>query len=171
MSNEKDRTIKEMKNLFDDPKFMKKAWQSVGRAVLQSNAVKPAIKYDKDGNPTFDSMLASYTYEQLAEDCKKAGKEVTQIELIMACQANRALFDTSAAIFVRDTVGAKPTDESKIDATLSSPYEEMTDDELEALKRYRDQKALEENSASQLPEASQSLVDTDQITIDEVLNK
>ena len=170
MSNEKDRTEKEMKNLFSDPKFMRKAWQSVGKAVLESKAARPVIEYDKNGNPTIESAIAQYSYDTLAADLKKVGREPTQIELIMQCQAIKAQYDTGAAIFIRDTVGAKPVDESKADVQFNNQYEQMSDEELEMLAKYREQKALEANSAAQLPTASESLVIPEQISIDEVLD-
>lgn len=171
MSNKDDRERKEIDNLFKDPKFMRKAWQSVGKAILESKAATPVIQYDKNGDPTLDSEIASYSYHALVEDLKKVGREPTQMELIMMCQAVKAQFDTSAAIFVRDTVGGKPVDESKADVQFNNQYEQMSDEELEMLAKYREQKALENNSAAQLPEASDHLVDTEQITIDEVLDK
>lgn len=59
----------------------------------------------------------------------------------------RARFDTSAATFVRDTLGAKPVDESKMDMDVHNPYENLSDEELELLDNYRkeqERQALEE---------------------------
>ena len=55
----------------------------------------------------------------------------------------KARTDTSAAVFIRDTLGAKPVDESKVDAQLSNPYEQLTDEELEMLRAAREKKMLE----------------------------
>lgn len=173
MSNELDRTEKEMKNLFADPKFKRQAWQAVGIAILNSPCTRPITQYDKEGNPTFASEIENYSYQKLKNDISKLGKEdrePTEIEMIMQAQIIKARYDTAAATFVRDTLGAKPVDETKVDAQINNPYESLSDEELEMLKEMRDKKTIEANSTSQLPEASQSLVDTEQITIDEVIN-
>ena len=51
---------------------------------------------------------------------------------------------------MRDTLGAKPVDESKWQGEISNPYESMTDDELEALQAYREKKAMEQQQLQQL---------------------
>ena len=77
--------------------------------------------------------------------------------MILQCQLIRARYDTAAAQFVRDTLGAKPVDESKWQGEISNPYESMTDDELEALQAYREKKAMEQQQLQQLqqPAAAQ----------------
>lgn len=140
MSNKNDRESKEMQNLFADPKFARKAWRSVGQAILQNPAKKPIQILDKDGNPTLSSEIESYSYTKLKNDIANLAKEErepTELEMIMQCQIVKARFDTSAATFVRDTLGAKPVDESKIDAQVSNPYESLSDEELEALAAMR----------------------------------
>lgn len=140
MSNKQDRETKEMKNLFADPKFSRQAWRSVGVAILQNPASKPIQTYDKDGNPTLTSEIESYSYTKLKQDIanlQKEDREPTEIEMILQCQIVKARCDTSAATFVRDTLGAKPVDESKVDANISNPYESLTDEELEALAKMR----------------------------------
>ena len=66
--------------------------------------------------------------------------------MILHCQMVKARTDTSAAVFIRDTLGAKPVDESKVDAQLSNPYEQLTDEELELLQEMRKKKALGEST-------------------------
>ena len=73
----------------------------------------------------------------------KEDRETTEIEMIMQCQMIKARTDTSAAIFVRDTLGAKPVDETKMDASVHNPYESLTDEELELIANARKQKELE----------------------------
>lgn len=140
MSNKNDRETKEMQNLFADPKFARKAWQSVGRAILQNPATKPIDARDKDGNPTLSSEIEMYSYSKLKHDIDTLGsekREPTELEMIMQCQIVKARYDTGAATFVRDTLGAKPVDESKVDANISNPYESLSDEELEALAAMR----------------------------------
>lgn len=151
MSNKNIREYKEMQNLFADPKFSRQAWKAIGQAIAMQPAVRPIAIYDKDGNETFNSMVEQYSYNKLAKDIKELGKEdrePTEIEMILHCQMIKARTDTSAAIFIRDTLGAKPVDESKVDAQINNPYETLSDEELEALQRMREQKALEAQEAA-----------------------
>ena len=134
------RTDKEMKSLFQDPKYYRQAWKAVGNAILQNPAIKAPDQYDKDGNITLQSEIERYCWNKLSKDIKALGepnREPTELEMILACQAMRARFDTSAAIFVRDTLGAKPVDESKVDASMHNPYEELSDEELELIAERR----------------------------------
>lgn len=147
MSNKDDRINKEMSNLFADPKYMRQAWQAVGHAILRNPAVKLPEDYDKQGNVTLRSMADRYCYKQLSEDLEKIAKEkgeqpraVTELEMILGCQIAKARWDTAAATFVRDTVGAKPVDESKVDQTVTNDYAGLTDEELELLAKLRAEK-------------------------------
>ncbi len=176
MSNKQSRDRKEVDNLFKDPKYCRQAWRSIGVAILQSPVTRMPTDYDKDGNPTLRSSLEDYSYNSLKRDiatlCKQDGvteREPTELEMIMQCQIAKARFDTNAAIFVRDTLGAKPVDESKVDATLSNPYESLTDEELALLAEHRKQTDLPPSGqadgrltattdAIQLPEPSQHIV-------------
>ena len=141
-----DRTTKEMQSLFADPKFSRQAWKSVGTAILNNPAKKAPIQVDKDGNQTLQSEIEAYSWNKLHSDLKTLGQEdrgPTELEMILQCQAMRARFDTSAAIFIRDTVGAKPVDESKVDAAVHNPYESLSDEELELIAELRQKKALD----------------------------
>ena len=154
------RELKETMNVFSDPRTQREAWRSLGIKLLNNPATKAPEQLDKDGNPTLASSIEQYTYRQLVNDIKRSeqpDREPTEIEMILACQMVKARFDTQAAIFVRDTLGAKPVDESKIDATLSAnQYEQLTDEELELLAAHRAQKAADDQRSP--AEASSSLV-------------
>lgn len=156
MSNEEERKRKEMESLFKDPKFCRQAWKSVGLAIAQNPANKPTPFLDKEGNETYNSLVERYSYDKLADDIKnvlKIDREPTELEMIMQCQMIKARTDTSAAIFVRDTLGAKPVDESKVDASLHNPYEDMSDEELAVLAEYREKKRLEADQHLSLDQA------------------
>ena len=154
------RELKETMNVFSDPRTQREAWRSLGVKLLNNPATKAPEQLDKDGNPTLASSIEQYTYRQLVNDIKRSeqpDREPTEIEMILACQMVKARFDTQAAIFVRDTLGAKPVDESKMDATLSAnQYEQLTDEELELLAAHRAQKAAGDQRSP--AEASSSLV-------------
>ena len=140
MKNKSVREFKEMENLFSDPKFARHAWKAVGSAILQNPAVKPASQYDKEGNETLGSVIEKYSYEKLSRDIATLGekdRKPTELEMLLHCQIVKARYDTAAATFVRDTLGAKPVDETKVDAQINNPYESLTDEELELLAANR----------------------------------
>ena len=148
VSNKSYRELLETRNVFADPAYCREAWKSVGTAILLSPAIGCIGDID-----TREGSIEAYTYRKLTEELKDigastsgngavTGRQPTELEMIFHCQAARARFDTSAAVFVRDTVGAKPIDESKVTVGRSQ-YEEMSDDELEALLRYRQSKTYE----------------------------
>lgn len=160
ISNKDLRELKETMNVFSDPRTQREAWRSLGVKLLNNPATKAPEQLDKDGNPTLASSIEQYTYRQLVNDIKRSeqpDREPTEIEMILACQMVKARFDTQAAIFVRDTLGAKPVDESKMDANLSAnQYEQLTDEELELLAAHRARKAADDQRSQ--AEASSSLV-------------
>jgi hypothetical protein len=150
MSNKEDRISKEMSNLFKDPKYCRQAWSAVGQAILQNPAVRLPEDYDKNGNETLRSIADRYCYKKLKEDIEEIAKQqgeepraVTELEMILGCQIAKARWDTSAATFIRDTLGAKPIDETKVDQTVTNnEYAGLTDEELELLAKHRASKAV-----------------------------
>ena len=140
MSNKEERERKEIDNLLKDPKMYRKVWQSIGRLIAQRPAtVLPSI-VDKDGNETLSSMISSYGYNSLKHDIASLTRDdgaPTELEMILACQMIKARTDTQAATFIRDTLGAKPVDESKAEVLTGNMFEQLSDDELEALAAYR----------------------------------
>lgn len=145
--NKTYRELQELKGLFADPKYYRQAWKSVGNAILMNPAAKPIERTDKDGNETDQSKLERYTYEELNRDLKAIqgpDRHVTELEMILACQAQKARTDTGAAVFIRDTLGAKPVDETKVDQTVNNVYEGLSDEELEAIAAMRAKKAAEQ---------------------------
>lgn len=171
--NKEYRELREMQNLFNDPKYIREVWRNVGNAILRNPATIPCKQYDKNGEETFESKLQSYTYNQLHGDLQaigavagEQGREPTELEMILACQAVRARFDTSAAVFIRDTLGAKPVDESKVEQSVNV-FESLTDEELELLALHRTQAASEPTANQALiVEASDAPADTAEQTAD-----
>lgn len=164
MSNKSEREFKEMMSVFTDPKTMRTAWRSVGAAILQNPATKPVIVYNKDGDETYASQVENYTYEKLKHDIVALGqpqREPTELEMIMGCQIMRARNDTAAAVFVRDTLGAKPVDESKVEQTVNA-FESLTDEELELLAQHRAQ--IEADTSGDTPALHHSIVEVEDDT-------
>lgn len=146
MSNKQDREDKEIQNLLKDPRYVRQMFQSIGRAIAQRPASTPICITDKDGNETNNSLIERYTYNSLKKDVDilvREDKQPTELEMIMACQMVKARTDTSAATFIRDTLGAKPVDESKLQANVTNAYESLSDEELELLASHRKEQALE----------------------------
>lgn len=148
MSNKQHREWSEMRNLFDDPKFVRQAMQSIGRAIAMQPATRPIESLDKEGNLTANSKIEAYSYNKLAQDIHSlysgsGDREPTELEMMLHCQIVKARTDTAAATFIRDTIGAKPVDESKITASVTNPYEQLTDEELELIAARRDAKQKE----------------------------
>ena len=140
-----------MQNLFNDPRFSRKAWQAVGMALLQRPSIVTPAMYDKDGNETKDSIIERYSYDSLAADIDAigGGYKPTELEMMLRCQMMHARHNPASAQFIRDTLGAKPVDESKSDVTVHNQFETLTDEELELLAaRRKAQTVFVEPSAS-----------------------
>lgn len=158
-TNKSRREQLEMLNVFGDPKFTRQAWKAVGSAILRNPATRPVHQYDKEGNETFASTIEQYSYNQLRADLDRLGekdREPTELEMILTCQIVKARYDTAAATFVRDTLGAKPVDESKVEANLSNQYEQLSDEELELLAAHREKLAEQ----AKLTEGKEPIDDT-----------
>lgn len=162
-SNKQEREWKEMLSVFSDPRTLRTAWRAVGSAILRNPASKPVIRYNKEGDETYDSMVEGYTYQRLRQDILAItggqDREPTELEMILACQAVKARTDTSAATFVRDTLGAKPVDESKVDQTVNA-FESLSDEELELLARHRAQQnsCASDDSGTLAPDSSATTI-------------
>ena len=62
------------------------------------------------------------------------GKNITVQDAMMIAQIQKALKgDTTAAAFVRDTAGQKPTDGIVLSGAVNNPFEGLTTDELKKL--------------------------------------
>lgn len=138
------RQRKETENLFADPAYQRQAWRSIGHLVLNRPASEPIPRYDKNGDETYESLVERYTYDKLMDDLTNLQDPThtapTELEMIMACQAHMARINAANFVAFRDTVGAKPVDESKIDHQINNPYEELTDEELEMILAAREAK-------------------------------
>lgn len=131
-------------SIFKSPKKAREVWRNVALAIALRPAAKPVVQTDKNGDETFESRVQRYTYDTLANDIDKLGDPnagPTEIEMILSCQAVMARTNPSAFTAFVDRAGGKPVDESKVDAQVTNPYTELTDDELEMLVAYRTKKA------------------------------
>lgn len=162
MGNKEDRMLKETLSHFADPRYARKAWGSVAWKILNAPAAKPGVVLDKNGEETLDSRIANYSYKQLSEDLAAIERadgehrEPTELDMILACQIQHARHNTNAATFIRDTVGAKPVDESKVQAEVTNTYETLSDEELELLAQLREGKLKVQKQDEQTPPTADS---------------
>lgn len=158
-TTKEERQKKETEALFKNPRYAREAWKSIGIAILNSPAQEP-INME---NPTIDNIIEHYSFDSLSRDIADIvegnRKKPTELEMIFRCQAIHARHNTNAAIFVRDTVGGKPVDESKVEQTNYNMFEQLSDDELEMLVAYRESKMQQETAAAQREQDDQD--DTD----------
>ena len=66
--------------------------------------------------------------------------------MILSCQAVMARTNPSAFTAFVDRAGGKPVDESKVDAQVTNPFSDLSDDELEMLIAYREQKSKNQST-------------------------
>ena len=166
-TSKEERQRKETEALFKNPRYAREAWKSVGIAILNSPAQAP-INMEV---PTLDNLIEHYSFDSLCKDVATIvegnRKEPTELEMIFRCQAIHARHNTNAAVFVRDTVGGKPVDESKVEQTNYNMFEQLSDDELEILVQYREQQAAAQRDAATA--TSSDLVEQDaSLTSDDI---
>lgn len=133
--------------IFKSPKKAREVWRNVALAIALRPASKPIVQFDKNGDETFESQVQRYTYDTLANDVDKLGNPdagPTEIEMILSCQAIMARTNPSAFTAFVDRAGGKPVDESKVDAQVTNPFADLSDDELEMLAAYRASKQKSE---------------------------
>lgn len=152
MTNGNIRKKLEMVNLFKTPKFAREAFRAIGSKIAQRPALKPYTIVDKDGNLTYNSAVETYTYKSLYDDIHALNDpehtEPTELEMMIACQMVMARTNPSSFVAIRDSLGAKPVDESKVESTINQ-YEQLSDDELEALAAYRAERDKNNSGAEQ----------------------
>lgn len=138
-----EREIREYKSLYSDERYAKSAWKQLMDYSLQSPGKKLPVTYDKEGNTTFQSELDRMAYENVKARLIEQGKErePQQAELIVESNILRARFNDTTFNMLLDRTAGKVKDEITVN---SSPFEELTDEELEALTAFRKSKETED---------------------------
>lgn len=135
-----EREIREYLSLFCDERYAKKAWRQLIGSSLEGAGTALPVSYDpKTGEMTFNSQLDKMAYENVKSRLVKEGKdrEPMQAELIVECNILRARFTDTTFNTILDRTAGKVKDEI---AVTSSPFEELTDEELEVLAAHRNKK-------------------------------
>lgn len=145
------REQREFETLFKNPKYARSMWAKNVVDRYTKTAFEPISILDKDGNETKESQIERAIWKYLNEELKNAGFDrlPTEGEMMEACQAYYARHNAASYTARRDSMGAKPIDESKQSHTLNNPFEEMTDEELlvmqKALNEHRNKNLLLES--------------------------
>lgn len=141
----KDREEREYTSLFCDQRYAKRAWAQIMHDALNADAnTLPYIIDPKTNEPTRDSEIEHMAYDEVKARLVAQGLErnPTQAELIVQCNIIRARFADTPFTTILDRTAGKVKEEISIE---QNPYEELTDDELEALMAYREQKKAGES--------------------------
>ena len=139
-----ERERQEYNSLFKDERYAKKAWRDFIGSSLQSPGKPLPQTVDKDGNITFQSQLDEMAYFNVKKRLEEQGlsREPMQAELIVENNVLRARFNDTTFNTVLDRTAGKVKEEVTVN---NSPFEDLTDDELEALAAYRKSKENKEN--------------------------
>ena len=154
LTNKQMREQREFETMFKNPKHARAMWSQNVIDRYARPALEPIKIYDKDGNLTPTSQIELAVWQHLKRELEEAGSDrlPTEGEMMEACQQYYSRHNASSYTARRDSMGAKPVDETKQNVSVNNPLEDMTDDELlvmqKALESYRaeQQKALAEGS-------------------------
>ena len=138
-----EREEREYKNLFCDEKHAKKAWRDIIGTALESNADKLPPLFDKNENLTRESMIEELAYKMVEDRLKEEGKsrKPMNAELIVASAIVRARYQDTTLNTLLDRTAGKVKEELSVD---TSPYDDLTTEELELLVEYRKTKRNED---------------------------
>lgn len=147
LTNKQMREQREFETLFKNPKHARAMWAQNVIDRYAKPALEPIAIYDKDGNLTPTSQIEQAVWNHLTHELEAAGLDrlPTEGEMMEACQQYYARHNASSYTARRDSMGAKPIDETKQNVSVSNPLENLTDDELfvmqEALESHRKEQA------------------------------
>lgn len=145
----------EYKSMFTDERYAKKAWKTLIGASLQSDAAPLPTFLDKNGNISPQSELDQMAYENVKKRLLSQNKtrEPMQAELIVECAILRSRLDNNTFNVILDRTAGKVKEELTVTA---NQYEEMSDEELEMLAAYREQKALTQSQETDNTEGNEN---------------
>ena len=108
-----------------------------GTGYVSPNPRVGAVILDKDGNLLPSSQVEIAIWQHLLEELKSQGlsRLPTEGEMMEACQQYYSRHNASSYIARRDSMGAKPIDETKQKISVANPLEEYSDEELEVMQK------------------------------------
>lgn len=135
-----EREEREYKSLFADERYAKRAWRQFISQSLEGEATALPASYDpKTGEKTFQSQVDQMAYDNVKKRLLADGKtrEPMQAELIAENNVLRARFADTTFNTLLDRTAGKVKEEINVS---KSQFEELTDEELELLQKFRDEK-------------------------------
>lgn len=151
LSNKQIREQREFETLFKNPKHARAMWSQNVINRYAKSALEPVVIYDRDGNITPTSQIELAVWKHLKQELEDMGLDrlPTEGEMMEACQQYYSRHNASSYVARRDSMGAKPIDETKQNVTVDNPLEGLSDEELaimqKALDDYHSKKKLEGN--------------------------
>ena len=141
LTNKQMRDQREFETLFKNPKHARAMWSEKVIDRYAATALPPVPIYDSKGTLTEESQLEQAVWQHLLNELKAQGSTrlPTEGEMMEACQQYYARHNAAAYVARRDSMGAKPMDETKQQVSVNNPLSDFSDDELRAM-----QKALED---------------------------
>lgn len=141
--NKKEREAREYKSVFADERYAKQAWRKLIGSSLEApgRALPPTID-PKTGELSFQTQLDEMAYNNVKARLKEQGldRDPMQAELIVENNILRSRFNDTTFNVILDRTAGKVKDEITVN---KSPYEELSDEELEALAKMRESKKSE----------------------------
>lgn len=137
MTNRQIGEQREFEALFANPKSARAQWQLEVSKRYAKAAMPPIPVYDKDGNLTKESVVEQAVWNHIIEEHKLAGinRLPSEGEMMEACQQYYARHNAASYVARRDSMGAKPIDETKQNLNVTNnPLEELSDEELTVVK-------------------------------------
>lgn len=144
-----EREAREYKSLFEDERYAKKAWKEFIGKALQSSAAPLPTFLDKNGNVSPQSEIDIMAYQNVKRRLEAQGldREPMQAEMMVENAILRARFDTTTLNMLLERTAGKVKEEINVNA---NQYENLSDEELEMLAMYREQKELEQQKLVQI---------------------
>jgi hypothetical protein len=143
LTNKQIREQREFETLFKNPKHARATWAQHVIDRYAKPALRPIPITDKDGNLTPTSQIELAVWNHLKAELEAADQDrlPTEGEMMEACQQYYSRHNASSYVARRDSMGAKPIDETKQSVSVSNPLENLSDEELfvmqEALEAHR----------------------------------
>lgn len=137
LTNKQLREQREFETLFKNPKHARAMWAQSVIDRYAKTAIEPIPIYDKDGNLSPVSQIELAVWKHLNAELKAQGIDrlPTEGEMMEACQQYYSRHNASSYVARRDSMGAKPVDESKQQLSVNNPLEAYTDEQLEVMQK------------------------------------
>lgn len=141
LTNKQIREQREFETLFKNPKHARTMWANTVIDRYAKPAMAPIPITDKDGNLTATSQIEIAVWNHLKQELEMAGLDrlPTEGEMMEACQQYYSRHNASSYIARRDSMGAKPIDETKQSVSVNNPLENLSDEELLVMQRALDE--------------------------------